>query len=106
MISSSIKTLLQALFLQKHFEQSIINILNLGSPKPLTLNPDSWCQSYNIGALIIRIGFGGRLYYTYDRQSPKNSNGKYLGFVFLGRGVKVLAVSRVSLARAASPSSR
>ena len=30
---------------------------------------------YSIGALTVRIGFGGILYYNYNKESPKNSVG-------------------------------
>ena len=33
----------------------------------------------NIGALIIRMGFWGPLYYNYNREPPQNSVGNYLG---------------------------
>ena len=29
------------------------------------------CREANIGALIIRIGFGGPLYYKYNKEPPK-----------------------------------
>ena len=35
-------------------------------------------EYYNVGALIIRIGFWGPLYYNYDKE-PQNSIGNYLG---------------------------
>ena len=28
-------------------------------------------MGFNIGALIIRLGFGGPLYYTYNKEPPK-----------------------------------
>ena len=30
---------------------------------------------FNIGALIIRVGFGGPLYYNYNKDPPKHSIG-------------------------------
>ena len=33
----------------------------------------------DIGALIIRIGFWGPLYYNYSKEPPKHSIGNYLG---------------------------
>ena len=32
------------------------------------------CQASTIGAVIIRMGFGGPLYYTYDKEPPKEYN--------------------------------
>ena len=40
------------------------------------------CQASTIGAVIIRMGFGGPLYYTYDKEPPKEYN-RYL-FTILG----------------------
>ena len=37
----------------------------------LPLNPKPYYQVFNIGALIIRIGFGGPLYYSYNKEPPK-----------------------------------
>ena len=34
---------------------------------------------YNIGALAIRIGFCGPEYYNYNKGTPRNSIGNYLG---------------------------
>ena len=33
--------------------------------------------SFSIGALILRIGFWGPLYYSYNKDPPKNSIGNY-----------------------------
>ena len=35
-------------------------------------------QSATIGALIIRIGLWGILYYTYNKEPPQNSAGNHL----------------------------
>ena len=35
--------------------------------------------AYNVGALIIRKGFWGPLYYNYNKEPPQNSIGNYLG---------------------------
>ena len=54
----------------------------MGSPEPWTqvLNPEPQApEPYNIGASIIRIGFGGPLYYNYNNKEPQSSLGIYLG---------------------------
>ena len=33
----------------------------------------------NIGALVIRQGLGGPVYYNYNKEPPKRSIGTYLG---------------------------
>ena len=46
-------------------------------PTPLPPSPNPYevlerrSQMSNIGALIIRIGFGGPLYYNYNKEPPK-----------------------------------
>ena len=48
------------------------------SPEPRQLSAQL-PPSSNIGALIIRIGFWGPLYYIYNKEPPQNSIGNYLG---------------------------
>ena len=46
--------------------------------KPSWFSTTGWRRS-NIGTLIVRIGFGGTLYYTYNKD-PQNSLGNHKGF--------------------------
>ena len=52
-------------------------------PNPMDLecilprDPDLTSKTYNLGALIIRIGFGGKLYYNLIR-NPQDSRGPIL----------------------------
>ena len=48
------------------------------NPKPEPSTPRLGCSGLNAGALIIRKGFWGPLYYNYKR-NPQNSIGNYLG---------------------------
>ena len=37
-------------------------------------------ESHNVEALIVRLGFGGPLYYSYNQDPPpQNSIGNYFG---------------------------
>ena len=40
-------------------------------PKPLLKQMRRLHRTYNVRLLIIRIGFWGRLYYKYNKESPK-----------------------------------
>ena len=42
-----------------------------GRPFPLPYKKESLQNKVNLGALIIRTGFGGILYYTYNKEPPK-----------------------------------
>ena len=44
------------------------------SPNALGESLANWALPalyYNVGAVIIRMGFGGILYYSYDKEPPK-----------------------------------
>ena len=53
----------------------------------------------NAGALIIRIGFGGVLYYNYnkDNKEPQNSIGNYYGPYSKSSGLRVDGLIRVCI---------
>ena len=36
-------------------------------------------RAVSIGALVIRIGFWGSVYYSYNKEPPQNNIGKYVG---------------------------
>ena len=38
-----------------------------------------WCGLAKVGALIMRTGFWGIVYYNYNKEPPRNSIGNYAG---------------------------
>ena len=63
------------------------NFNSLHTSRPDSRNPEGLLD--NRGALIIRVGFGGPVYYNYTTEPPQNSIGNYLGpYMVLGPQTK------------------